>query len=170
MKSLPSDRWRAFVSHYILDGTLGAPGRAYVAAGFESNPDCVRQNAWRLLQDPRIIAAISEQTKRVFRAGFPLAVQVLHHILANGEDRDKLKAAAILLERADPAQSSHRLDVVHHTSPEDELYEEFVAMMRLGVAHEKLRDLFGGNKLPTLQQRYDAEQAKVIDVKAEEID
>lgn len=107
MKALPSDRWRAFVRHYVLDGTIGAPGRAYAAAGFEGKPEHRPQNAWRLLQDPRIIAAISEQTKRVLRVGHPLAVQVLYQIMANGEDKDKLKAAALLLERADPAQSSH---------------------------------------------------------------
>jgi hypothetical protein len=168
MKALPSDRWRAFVRHYILDGTIGAPGRAYAAAGFESKPEHRPQNAWRLLQDPRIIAAISEQTKRVLRVGHPLAVQVLYQIMANGEDKDKLKAAALLLERADPAQSSHRLDVVHqHVSPEDELYEEFRAMIQLGVAQEKLRQIFGGNRIPALQQRY-AEEAKVINGKVDD--
>jgi hypothetical protein len=88
--------------------------------------------------------------------------------MANGEDKDKLKAAALLLERADPAQSSHRLDVVRqHTSPEDELYEEFRAMIQLGVAQEKLRQIFGGNRIPALQQRY-AEEAKTIEGKVEE--
>ena len=112
--------------------------------------------------------AVSEQTKRIFRAAHPLAVQTLLEIMAHGENRDRLKAAAILLERADPVQTSHSINVTHqHISPEDELFEEFVAMVKLGVKFEKMREIFGGNRLPLLEQRY-AEEMKTIEGKVED--
>ena len=40
-------------------------------------------------------------------------------------------------------------------------------MIQLGVAQEKLRQIFGGNRIPALQQRC-AEEAKTIEGKAEE--
>ena len=47
------------------------------------------------------------------------------------------------------------------------MYEEFRAMIQLGVAQEKLRQIFGGNRIPALQQRY-AEEAKVINGKVDD--
>jgi hypothetical protein len=78
-------------------------------------------------------------------------------------NKDRVRAAQAILDRADPLQTAHRIDVVHkQVSPEEEMLEEYKAMLALGVSRDKLRDVFGGNMLPRLERKL-SDKAKVID-------
>jgi phage terminase small subunit len=137
MHGLPNDKMRAFVRHYVLDYEHGAPARAYLAAGYSPSPKNAHVDAWKLLQDERIIAAIAEEAKKVLRAAHPAAVKVIYEIMADKDHKDRLKAATALLERADPATTSHHIDVLHRTvDPDQEALENLAALRKLGVTRE----------------------------------
>jgi phage terminase small subunit len=168
MRGLPNDKWRNFVRHYVLDYEHGASVRAYRAAGFNPSPKNAHVDAWRLLHDERIIAAIAEEAKKVLRAAHPAAVKVIYEIMADVNHKDRLKAATVLLERADPATTSHHIAVTHRTiDPDEESLEELRAARSLGATREKLIELFGSNELPRLEalEARKADQAKLIEGK-----
>jgi phage terminase small subunit len=175
MRALPNDKWRNFVRHYVLDYEHGAPGRAYIAAGYNPSPKNAHVDAWKLLQDERIIAAIAEEAKKVLRAAHPAAVKVIHEIMADKDHKDRLKAATALLERADPATTSHHIDVVHKTiDPNQEALENLAALRKLGVTRERMLELYGHNglermeKLEARENLKRSDEAKLIEGKANE--
>ena len=164
-----NERQRAFVRAYVIHPPgNGALVNSYIAAGYgtpESNRATLAKNAHHLSRDPKIIAAVREEAQALLRLGHPEAVNVLYEVMRDGNHKDRVRAAAAILDRADPLQTAHRIDVVHkQISPEDEMLEEYRAMLKLGVTHEKLREVFGGNTLPRLERRL-AEEARVIDGK-----
>jgi len=83
MRALPNDRWRDFVWHYVMRPGHGAGARAYRAAGLglNSTPTNQAKEAYRLCQDERIVAAISEVTRKVLRVAQPEAVKAAKEIL-----------------------------------------------------------------------------------------
>jgi phage terminase small subunit len=172
MRALP-ERMRSFVRHYVLDYEHGAPGRAYLAAGYQASKENARTDAWKLLQDERIIAAIAEEAKKVLRSGHPMAVKVIHEIMADVNHKDRLKAATALLERSDPTSTSHRIDVTHKVeiSADEEALQELAALRQLNVTRDELIELFGWNglerleKLETRENTKRAGEAKLIEGK-----
>jgi hypothetical protein len=83
----------------------------------------------------------------------------------------------MLLDRADPAESKHNIQVVHHTlNADQEALEELRAARELGASPQKLAELFGENgllrleKLEAADNVRRAEAAKVISGEATEVE
>jgi len=69
----------------------------------------------------------------------------------------------MLLDRADPLQTSHSISVTHKVvSADEEAIEELRAARALGATRERLLDLFGENELPRLER---LEAAKAVQAK-----
>jgi hypothetical protein len=163
MRALPNERWRAFVQHYVTGKPgKGAPVRALRAAGFKSaTPLNQAREAYKLLHDDRIIAAIAEQSKKHFRAAIPEAVQAARDIIADVAHKDRARVAMALIERVDPAVTRHEIGVTHRVVDADqEALEELKAARQLGATREKLLELFGENGLDRLEVLEAAEIAK----------
>ena len=156
MRALPNDRQRRFVLLYCSDPKAGAATRAYLEAGF----NCSRKNApsiaSRLLDDQRIIDAITETSRKILRAGHPQAVAALLDVVGDPAHPHRVKAAAVILDRADPSITRTDMRVAHEhrvtISADEEALEQYRAMLELGVTREKLREVFGGNYLPKLER------------------
>lgn len=162
MKSLPNDRWRAFVEFYLLEtcsndakNNHGSQAAAARKAGFgnpDTDPHGFAHIAWRLMRDDRVVAAVAEESRKMLRVGAPEAVKALQNVVRNPEHPGHIRAISMLLDRADPVESRQLVEVTHRTiDPDQEAIEELRAMRALGVSREKLAEVFGGNFLPKLE-------------------
>lgn len=169
-----SERHREFVRAYVMNpnpNVGGGKAAAYRAAGMglNSTNEQVAKMAWDLAQDDRIQAAIAEEAKRVIRGGAPEAVAAVFGVMNNptASGSDVLRAAGMVLARTDPEIQRTDLSVTHKIiSRDEEELEEYRAVIALGATREKLRELFGGNRVPVLE-RLDADdrakKAKVVE-------
>ena len=79
---------------------------------------------------------------------------------------DRLRGIGMILARTDPEVQRTDLSITHKIiSRDEEELEEYRAAVAIGASPEKLRELFGGNRLPVIE-RLDAEdrasRAKVV--------
>jgi hypothetical protein len=178
MKALPNDAWREFVYAYVQNPNPdigGGKAAALRAAGLGqgSTPAQQAKDAWKLAHDDRVIAAIAEEARKIIRGGAPEAANALLSLVRDRDHKDHARALAMVLDRADPVETRHSMEVVHKViDPDVEALEELRAARALGATPDKLRELFGGNGLARLE-RLEAQQAasaKVIDGEAIEIE
>jgi phage terminase small subunit len=171
MKALPSNRWRAFVTFYLMERPgYGAATTAARRAGFgtaRSTADTMHKTASRLMHDDRMLAALAEEARKIIRAGGLEAAQAAMALVRDPEHKDHARGIAMVLARTDPEIQRTDMHVVHRVvDPDMEALEELRAARALGATRERLLELFGGNYLPRLEQ-LEAEMvergAKVID-------
>jgi hypothetical protein len=172
MRALPNDRWRRFVENYVL-GAPPCAAKAYRAAGLGLNSSTLDQarEAYRLLRDERVNAAVADLSKKYFRAAIPAALSAVKEILEDADHKDRARVALSLINRVDPEISRHELEITSRRilSHDEEAIEELQALRKLGVAPEKLIETFGEDGLARLERlearqiEQRAERAKVID-------
>jgi hypothetical protein len=133
----------------------GALTSAARAAGYkESKPGALAKHAHDLSRNPKIIAGINEEAKKVVRGvGHAEAVTAIMAMIRDPSHRDHARAVDMILSRADAVVTKQSIDVVHRTVDTDqEALEELRALRKLGVSAEKLREVFGGNYLRRLER------------------
>ena len=166
MKAL-NERQRAFVRHLVT----GKPGyaaltRAYKLAGYGKNSKAatLSKDAHHMSRDERVIAAIAEESKKVMRLGHPEIVAAAFNLVRSPEHRDHGRAVFGLLDRLDPVQTKHLIDVTHRTiDPDQEALEEMRAARKLGATREKLLELYGANGLDRLEALEAVDNARRAD-------
>jgi hypothetical protein len=94
---LLNDRQRDFVLAMITQGTSNYTAAARTA-GYEDSEN-IRRQATRLAHDPKILAAIKEESEKRMQAAVGVAANVLVEIAQNETHKDQLKAATALLNR-----------------------------------------------------------------------
>jgi phage terminase small subunit len=173
MMALPNDQQRAFVYHYVRSNPRrGALVAAARRAGYVANSTPTQQAkfAWKLSRDPRVLQAITEESRKILFCAFPEAGNALVNLIRDPDHRDHGRAIAMLLDRTFPAETKHNVEVVHKiVNPDEEALEELRALRHLNTPRDKLLELFGPNGLDRLEmleaadQARRAAQAKVID-------
>src|SRR5262245_4015850 len=94
--------------------------------------------AWRLMRDDRMIAAIAEESRKFLRSIAPEAAKAVLAGIRNPESKDHGRFVAMALDRADPVQTHHSMEVVHKIiDPDTEALEELRTMRQLGLSREK---------------------------------
>jgi phage terminase small subunit len=149
---------RRFVTALFENPGHGAGARAARAAGYghaKSKALTFARQANRLFNDPKVQRAIAEQTARLLRSEAPQAVQAVREIMGDKDHKDRLKAANLVLERLDPTETRHHVDVVHRAEPS---IDDLVRWMRhfrddLNFTRDQLNAMFGGNRMPLLEER-----------------
>jgi hypothetical protein len=166
---------REFVVAYLTGKPgHGAKTAAARRAGYTGKR--LTNHAHDLCRNPKIIAAINEESKKYIRgAGHAEAVAAVMNLVRDPEHRDHARALDMVLSRADPAISKHSLDVTHRVEdPDRAALEELRALRQLGTAREKLLDIYGPNGLDRLEALEAVENAqrataaKIIDGQAVE--
>jgi hypothetical protein len=163
-------RQRAFIQAYAETGSGPAAARK---AGYQcSKPHNARTQAYRLLRDPVILAALREEVERRFRAGVVVAQKVMIDL---AEDRTappevRLKAAAQILDRGGmrllPPEAKHA-HLHLHGGPAAELSDaDLIARIR---ALQRELGLLGGDATPALPAPATREPT-TIDMAPEPID
>jgi hypothetical protein len=168
MRALPSDRWRAAAVARFKVKTNTA---ALMLAGFGDVPGgstCMKQMAYEVFHDERMLRALKELGEQHLVAGIPNAIRVLDEIMADVKHKDRLKAAQARLDRAYPL-TTHQHVTVEHIDHDAEAVAQLRVLKGLGVAHEKLIEVFGTNgltrfeRLLALEDGKRADAAKVIE-------
>jgi hypothetical protein len=97
----------------------------------------------------------------MIRAGAADAVKAVQNMVANPEHKDHARAVSMVLDRTDPVITNSHVAVTHRIiDPVQEELAEYLAAIELGAGPEKLRDLFGGNRLAHLEAMAAEEAAK----------
>jgi hypothetical protein len=176
MRALPSEQWRAFVEYYLLEKPgYGAQTAAARRAGFgtgRTTPLNMARIASRLMRDERIVAALSEEAKKIVRGGAPEAARALLGLVRDPTHKDHARGIAMVLARTDPEISQHDVQIVHKIiDPDEEALEELLAARRLGASRQTLLELFGPNGLDRLEalEARRTNRAKMIEAETVEV-
>jgi phage terminase small subunit len=176
MVSLANDRQRAFVDAlFAVPPGHGAMAAAARVAGYEqSTPHVLTATANRLMRDPKIQAAIAEETKRRLRAAGPAAVKAIEEIIADPSHRDRLKASMAVIERHDPVTQriEGKIEHMHTIDHEAEALNQLRTLRALNVTREKLIEVFGEFGLQRLEATLSLEDRsapQVVDAEYVEI-
>lgn len=121
MRSL-NERQRRFVDYLLESGTSNI-SRAARAAGYSGNDNTIYVTASRLAHDPKIQAAIREESGRRLNTGSIMAVSRLLSIAESSIDqKTALRAIEMILNRTGlHATSEHKVDVTHRTGEEADM-------------------------------------------------
>ena len=162
-----NERQREFVRHLVTGKPgYGALTRAYKRAGYGKNSKAatLSKEAHHMSRDERVIAAIAEESKKVIRVAHPEAVAALLNMIRDPAHRDHARAVMGLLDRVDPVQTKHSIDVTHRTiDPDQEALEEMRAARKLGATRDKLLELYGANGLDRLEALEAVDNARRAD-------
>lgn len=135
-----------------------------------SSPASFASIANRLVNNDRVIEAIKEQTKKLLRSAAPKALSVVHEILNDITHKDRLKAANAILERVDPVETKHSVEVTHKINHTKNALDHLAYLKSLGVSHDKLVEEFGEIGLAHYTELLEAiEKAQPIDVEYKEL-
>lgn len=166
MKAL-NERQRAFVRFFVTEKPgYAALTRAYRKAGYGKNSKAatLSKDAHHMSRDERIIAAIAEESRKVIRVAHPEAAAALLNMIRDPAHRDHARAVMGLLDRVDPVQTKHSIDVTHRTiDPDQEALEEMRAARKLGATRDKLLELYGANGLDRLEALEAVDNARRAD-------
>lgn len=159
MRALPNDMWRAAaVARFLVPPGRGGNTAACRAAGFGQGGkgEWVRMTAYGIFHDPRMLEALHELGEQYLKNGVPDVIGVVKEIMSDKTHKDRLRAAQIFIDRAHPTESLHRVTVEHKVDYTRQALEELAAFRRLGVAREKLEQIFGRDGLYHLEKQLDA--------------
>jgi hypothetical protein len=146
-------------------------------AGYKGNPASLRDTAHDLSRNPKIIAALNEEGRKLIHGGlYADAIVAVRNLVQDAAHRDHARAVGMVIDRVHPLTTHHSVDVVHrHENPDQVALEELKALKQLGATREKLLELFGPNGLDRIEALEAAEiaqraaAAKVIDGQAIEV-
>jgi phage terminase small subunit len=128
MKALANDRQRLFVCA-LFDAPPHGKGQhiwSAKAAGYgtpTSSNKALGVIAARLLQDEKVQAAVREESHRRLRLLPPAAITAIQKLIADPSHRDHTRALAMVLDRTDPVEVKHEVNV-HHDAPTVEMTEQ----------------------------------------------
>jgi phage terminase small subunit len=166
-----NDQQRLFVQYFVMGWGKTNATQAARMAGYgapDADPNALKQAAYGLRRNPKIVAAIAEESRMMLRSAGAEAVQAVLRAASDPEHKDHMAAVKMILERVDPV--TQNVSVTHKIVDEtEEALEELRALRAAGVPRERMVELFGGNGLVRLE-RLEAEAlyrhadaAKVID-------
>jgi hypothetical protein len=93
----------------------------------------------RIIHDDRVQAAIAEYSQRVLRAIPPEAIRALKNLIRDPKHKDHARGIAMVLDRADPVQTTHTIKVEDNRPPSIEVTQAVLdrieaLMHRAGLA------------------------------------
>lgn len=137
--------------------------RAARMAGYTENHDSphggIRQTAWRLAHDEKVIIALNEEAKRRLQSSAPMAISELVKFAESEsplpEDRKlKLKAIDMILNRTGHhAKTEHKVEVKHEYTDAQAIERIATLARQVGVDPQKLL----GFTKPDIEPAIDAE-------------
>jgi hypothetical protein len=174
MQALP-ERERKFVWYYLTNE--GPPNGAQAArdAGYSDIAEGAKVRAHALLHRERVIQALEEVGKKAFRGLLGPAVKAAAQLIQNEKHADHSKAVFTTLARLGLGEKS-TVDVnvggeltVNHT---DSALADLRTLIGLGVAEEKLVEIFGFTGLSRYRKMLAEQEArapKVIEHRPDEV-
>jgi phage terminase small subunit len=155
----------------LLQGKSGAQAAREAGYGVDgSTAETMARIAHRTLGRSRVIDALAEQSRKMIRSLAPSAIQAVKDILTTTTHKDRAKVALNLIERIDPTVQRVDAHVTHEiVDHRRDAIEQLRSLKALGVAREKLEELFGFTGLPMLEKQLADQDAKTIDAEFTEV-
>jgi hypothetical protein len=150
----------------------GSEIRAARAAGYGSPTSSdlsMRQLAHQALHNPKVQDALRELGGKIIRAEAFQSIKTTSAIARDLTHKDCFKANLALMDRGGFAVETHHHVTVEHVDHDAEAVGELRTLKSLGVAPEKLLELFGRNgltrfeRLLALEDTRRSEAARVIE-------
>lgn len=148
MKGLPPKK-RAFVYAYVNGGTA-KPERAAALAGYAMGQDAanLRQTTTRLMSDPAVSAAISEEATRQYESHLLIGQAYLFEMIANPKTKngERLRAIELAAKLGGLGQKTEHTVNVHTTNNltvEEKLAKAIEMAKALGISDAALRRRLG---------------------------
>ena len=167
-----SPQWRAFVEAKVQHGLSNR--QAAKAAGYaDTSVNVLDATAYRLAHDPRVQAALHEETVKLMRAQGAKSVHVLIAMRDNPavEAKDRIKCALELMNRSGLHAMTEQKVSVEHTLSDAEMDRRILSLCaELGIAETEARKmLVAPSKVkPLLKAETIATDATFEEVKPED--
>jgi phage terminase small subunit len=164
MACLPKER--TFILA-LLEGKSGAQSAREAGYGNEdgsSSSETMARIAHRCLTRSRVVDALTEQSRKMIRSLAPTAIQAVKDILTTTNHKDRAKVALNLIERVDPTVTRVDAHVTHEfVDHRQDALNQLRSLLALGVARDRLEELFGFTGLPMLERQLAGETKQPID-------
>jgi hypothetical protein len=154
-------RWRlAVLALFEMKGDRTA---AILAAGYRAKPASLNVMASRIFADDRVRLAVAEECKRRIDTTEPEILETVAAIMRNPAEKatDRLRAAAMIWDRANPVMTKHQISVEHHVTQDEKDIQHYRALKSLGAPRDAFLARFGPNGLARVEALVLAEDAKV---------
>ena len=160
MRALPPRWQKAVVALFLTKGNRTAALRH---AGYRANKNAMGVMASRMFADDRMRAAVREVALAQIDIAEPELLGVTLSIMRDSKElaRDRLTAARMIWDRANPVISKHKLEVEHHLTNDERDITHYRALQRLGAPQDEFLARFGHSGLARVQAMVLAEDAKV---------
>jgi phage terminase small subunit len=159
MRILPL-RWQRAVVALFLTG--GNRTQALRRAGYTAPDKSTWVTASRVFADPRVRAAVKEVAAQQIDIAEPELLATTLAIMRDQNEpaRDRLRAVAMVWDRANPVINKTQIDVAHHLSTDERDVQHYRALQKLGAPEQAFLDRFGHAGLARVQAMAAAEEAK----------
>ncbi len=138
LRDLPNDKYRHFVLHYVANRNGAAAARAAGMGTPDSTAETFAKIAYRHLCEDRVVEAIGALAKRQVRTLAPLAVQAIKETLEQSHNPQRLKGAAMVLDRTDNVVQKVSVDHQHHFDPIKITLDEIVRLQTANASKEAI--------------------------------
>jgi len=146
---------RAFPENYPATGGKG--GEAARRAGYSAKT--ASKIAYIVLRHPSVVAYVGELVKAANRALTPKVVNVLEAILDDPTHKDRARVALTLVEKADPTETRHNVQVTHVVDHDKDAVDALRHMLAIGATRAMLEAHFGFTGLSRYERMLALEDA-----------
>jgi hypothetical protein len=167
MRALPA-KWRAAVEALFV--TEGDMTKAAQIAGYKAdNRESLRVMAHRIFRDTRVRA---EEAKKHIDISEPELISTVKGILRNPVEKaaDRLRAASMIWDRANPVVTKHKIEVEHHLTDDERDVRHWYALKKLGAQPEAFLARFGPSGIARVEALVAAEEARQQQIESPAID
>jgi hypothetical protein len=170
MRALPSPKWRRAVEFVFL--TNGDMTKAIELAGYRGKRESLRVMACRIFADNRMRAAIKEECNKRIDITEPELLLTAMEVFRNPGEKaaDRLRAVAMVWDRANPVMTKHKIEVEHHLSSDERDIQHYRAMKKIGAASEAFLARFGPNGLARVEAMIALEDSKLREIEGQTIE
>jgi hypothetical protein len=118
--------------------------------------------ASRIFGDDRVRQAIKEECAKRIDGCEPELLAIVRRIMHDGNEKagDRLRAAAMVWDRANPVMTKHKIEVEHHMTDDERDIQHYRGLKAIGAPPEAFLARFGPNGLPRVEALILAEEAK----------
>jgi phage terminase small subunit len=132
---------------------VSEPTAAARLAGYGGTDQSTKTAAKRLMRNPAVLAGLREEADKFLRGSVVIAARALQEIALDRNHRDRLKAADMLLNRADLiVKTTHEVIVTDKRTPDDVVAQIIEIARRTGQDPKAL--LGYDPKLPVVEAEF----------------
>jgi hypothetical protein len=165
MRVLPRKWARAVDALFVTNGDAT---KAIEIAGYEGTRESLRVMAHRIFADDRVRAAVREECLKRIDISEPELYSTTMSILRDVKEKasDRLRAVAMVWDRANPVMTKHKIEVEHHLTDDERDVRHYRALQKFGAAQDAFVARFGPNGIARVEALVLAEEAKRREIEA----